>query len=1716
MNKRLHEQMAIFQKGCILLGLLVLIRLPVSGQAQRFGNEWINRNQTYYKIPIGEDGIYRVTYNDLQAAGFPVDNVDPRRMQLFFRGQEQAILIEGQQDARFDPSDFILFYGQRNDGTLDQELYVAPEAQGNPYYNLYSDSTAYFLTWSLGAVSGKRISSFQENNITNIPAEPFHWKEQLLQLTDQFSLGRQYPLGSTSSLSVNLSVFDYGEGWTGPRLRHGQSATYTLSAPAQNLSGPLPQLEVMLTGRNNRPHDVTVEVGGSTASLRELSTVNFDFYDNQLLSKSLQWGDLSGDNLTVRVTVNGVDGGADFVSVAYIRLRYPQQPTAQGEEQSVFRLQDNPSGKSYLEVTSPPADPFLLDITNENNVSQVGFNLVNGDLTTIIPNTQTERKLLLASTKEIPGMRPALFQNISAAANYLIISNQRLRTPAGNYSDPVRAYADYRASAAGGSFSPALFDAGQLFDQFSYGEPTPLAIRRFVDYMLSVGTPHYLLLIGKALTVNFNYYRQNLETATLHDLVPTGGIPGSDVALTSGLGDSDGYGAAVPTGRINARSASEVAAYLDKVKETETRSLEVDYQEPSTREALWRKHIVHLSGGVNLAELTLFSRYVDDLETKAENDFLGGKVSTQSKQSNNATELINIAEEVNQGLSLITFFGHSSTTRSDIEIGYVTNDQLGYNNKGKYPAILINGCNAGNIFSNALTFGEDWISAADKGAVNVIAHASLGISSILKRYSDAFYSTAFNDSLYIGRSIGEIKNQTGKRFITNVGSGLWEVHVAQVTQSVLQGDPAVALFGRSQPDYAISADELEIVSSEEGEVTVFSDSFAIQMVVRNFGRSTRDSLQVSLHRTLETGNTISYEPVLFPPVRYQDTLQFWVNSGDTIVASDEEVGTNRFEMTIGSRGEVSELNESNNVAALEYFIPIGGTVHLQPANYAVVKDPEANLFVQAGDIQNALLSQERRQFLIEVDTAYTFDSPVLRQFQVDADELAVQSVNLPVTEDSTVYYWRSKYAEIRSGEIDQWTQGSFTFIPDVSPGWGQFQVEQLTENLINDLQYVDNQWEFPDTSVDIEVVTFGADYNSSTNEQLYINGLPMILPESGFACRENSINLVVFDRYSLNTYLPLDPGGFDVFNPNSCGRRPQIITTYSRSQIADGSIERYLDELSPGDPVVIFNIGDPGYASWPASTITKLEEIGITSSTFETVTDGDPFIAIGRKGADPGEALLRLAEDTTTVSANEQLISLENQITGKLSRGTIRSRRIGPAGQWGQLSFSLQEVELTDQYSIAIIGESADGSRSDRLRTINNVGDVDISDINSETYPYLRIKLSLEDLVDQTPAQLLDWIVTYVPIPEGILLNNGSLSQKQVKQEGDDTSVPFQFYNLTSVDFSDSLSVAYRLLNTTSQQTLQDTLRIAPLTAGDTATFGIPVSTRNKVGENDLTVFVNPRILREQDYDNNQLNISSFLEVSADQLNPVIDVAFDGAYIMDGDIISPRPVITVEVRDENPFLQKVDTAGIDIFLGQQIADGEASVGAINARTTNTQLQRIALDSDEVSWTPADGEDPFRVVYEPDQLEDGMYTLRVQAEDASGNASGTEPYEINFEIISESSITNFYPYPNPFSTSTRFVFTLTGQEVPDQIKIQIMTVSGKIVREITQDELGPIRIGNNISEYAWDGRDEFGDQLANGVYLYRVIVKSGGEALELRETAGDRGFKNGFGKMYILR
>jgi len=175
----------------------------------QYSNSWIIAGQSYYRIPIANKGVYRLTYADLQNAGVPVNSVDPRQIQIYHRGVEQAIRVEGQDDAMFNTSDYIEFFGNSNDGTLDKDLYKPTAAQPHSYYNLYSDTTAYFLTWPLFATLGKRISGFSEGNVSALPAQTHHQANQLLINKEQYSGG------NLLNDVLRFTHFDEGEGWTG-------------------------------------------------------------------------------------------------------------------------------------------------------------------------------------------------------------------------------------------------------------------------------------------------------------------------------------------------------------------------------------------------------------------------------------------------------------------------------------------------------------------------------------------------------------------------------------------------------------------------------------------------------------------------------------------------------------------------------------------------------------------------------------------------------------------------------------------------------------------------------------------------------------------------------------------------------------------------------------------------------------------------------------------------------------------------------------------------------------------------------------------------------------------------------------------------------------------------------------------------------------------------------------------------------------------------------------------------------------------------------------------------------------------------------------------------------------------------------------------------------------------------------------------------------------
>jgi hypothetical protein len=1664
--------------------LSVFIILISSGVwAQNYGNEWIETSQKYFKISTAEQGIYRVTYDDLIGAGFPINTINPRNIRLYHRGAEQARYIKDELSGVFDTEDYIEFYATRNDGTLDEDLYVSPEAHSNKYYNLFSDSTAYFLTWSLNT-NGKQNQYFKENNVLSLPAEPFHLNEIVQLQTTEYNIGLHYPIGIAGAESY-LSAFDHGEGWTGAAIREGQYKDITFSG-LENVvtSGPKPTIEILLTGRNNLSHNLNVQIGPSQGNLRALQNVEFKYYYDTLIIHTLEWSDIASGSLICRISVNNL-GAADRVSVSYARLTFADGMDQGNAEQKVYFIAPTNSNRSYIEIENVPPGSKIYDITNESNIEEIGYNTVGSSVNAVIKNNTSGRKLLITSRRiAVSGLKPVPVRNIHVNANFIIITNQHLRKPAGSYADIVKAYGAYRTSASGGGFDTLIMNIDQLYNMFSFGETTPVAIHRFARYMAEKGDPRYFFIIGKGLTPNYNFYRKDFNSQAVKDMVPTAGYPGSDILYTAGLNDATSE-AGVPIGRIAAKTPGEVLAYLEKVKEMESLS----------NDALWRKELVHLSGGSDRLQQGLFKSYVNDLQQIAESPVLGGEVSTISKESSGTTEFINISDMVNAGKMLVTFFGHSAAESTDLDIGLVSNESYGYNNKGKYPFMLMNGCIAGDMYNTGTNgFGEDWINTPDKGTVGFVAHSGAGLTTLLKWYSDTFYEVAFTDSLFLNKGVGEIQKETGRRYLINHSGAR---NISQVQQMALQGDPSLSLFGADKPDFEINSDNVFVKSAEGGSINVFSD-FQLGMIIRNFGRTSSDSLQIVVARSLESGEEIQRDTILIPRILYMDTVYFDVLSKGVISA-----GTNIFSIFIDPANRNEELSELNNSAVKSEAVLGDITKNLAPFNYAVTDRKEVKLIAQALDVLGG-----DRTFLFELDTTKSFNSAYRRSTSVNGRTIVKWDVDLfenLTPQDTVTFYWRTKFADVTDPQLDIWNTSSFTYVNNGNEGWGMAHFEQFEGNELENiiLNPSERTWEFEQFETSLQLRTFGdahPDYDFSS-VQLVVNNTEYIFPTR--LCTDNSMNFVAFDKSTTIPYLGL--GAPSTLDRKSCGRIPQIVNNMLKSEIeANLNIEQYIDNTGNGDFVLAFSIGTVTYETWPATTLAKLEEIGVDMSVIQGLTAGEPLIILSKKGMSPGEAVVITADYSGSEPAGEQEISLSEIINGQAIAGVISSPRIGPAASW--VSFaqhtSDSEIPQVDSYVFNIYGIRKDNEQVPLFENTQQA-QIDLQSVDVGMYPFLRLEMEIGDEENLTPPQLNNWFVFYEGLPEGVLTYKDGQPLKDIaKDEGEVHEAGFKFENISEVAFGDSISVEYSLFNVDKRKTFTDTLKINPLAAGGSAEFSVPLETIGKTGLNNLRVFGNPYILGEHDYNNNFIDFKDYLQVNGDHVNPILEVTVDGEFIMDGDIVSPTPMIVLRLKDENKILPKEDTLGVNLYLNRQC--------------DNCTSARISFSSPNVIWTPGTGEEDFKVEYLPDQLEDAIYTLRAEAADASGNASGTEPYSVNFEIINESQITNFFPYPNPFSSRTQFVFTLTGSEIPEDIIIQIMTVNGTVVREITKDEIGPIKIGHNKTDYAWDGRDEYGDQLANGVYLYKVKIFTNGKEMKHRQTSADRAFEHGFGKLYLLR
>jgi len=1620
---------------------------PLAGYSQ-YANDWIVQGQQYFRIPVSKKGIYRLTHADLQAAGVPVSSIDPRLIQVYHRGVEQSIFVQGQADSEFNTSDYLEFFGQANDGTLDKNLYKPSSFQPHNYYNLYSDTTAYFLTWRLAPIPGKRVTANTEINVSGLPKEVYHNEQRLLVNKND------YATGNKESDVIQFTHFDEGEGWTGTGLQQNQSVEYTLDLITNGVmpSGN-PQLEVLLVGRDVIPHSAEIFAGQSPGSLRSLGTQAFSGFGTVLLTYTLNWSDIGADGrMVVRLTA-GPDVTNRFqFSASYLKVTFPQNFQSSGATEKMFYIKPSASSpfKSYIELDNAPTNLRIWDVTDPANITSLRTEVAGSALTAMVPSTQQARTLYAFNTISTPSLKRISFRTIEPTVpDFIVITHRQLRQPTGSYADPVKAYAGYRASAEGGGYDTLLVNMDQLYHQFNYGETSPLAIYEFMRYMVGEGDPKYLFLIGKGREVSSGFHRITNPSASItKDLVPSAGLPASDMAFTAGLNGTT-YEPAVPTGRLPATTSAEVAAYLNKVKELES----------ATTVQTWMKKGLHLSGGIQPGELITFREYLDEFKQTGEGAFWGGSFATIGKRESNPVELINISDQVNAGVNLVTFFGHSSPSTIDIDIGFASNTTLGYNNPGKYPVFLINGCNAGNFFANSPAFGEDWILTSNKGARNFIAHSSFGFVSSLRYYSELFYEIGLANQAFINKGVGDVQKEVARQFMQSAPAIM--SYITQVQQMVLLGDPAVKLFKYEKPDYEITSSSLSLISYNDKPINMASDSFALRVVVKNLGLATTASLRVKVARSLSDGSQI-IKVSNFPPVLNQDTLLI------TMYREAAGAGNNQFTVTLDPDGQIDELNEGNNEAVLSEFIASNATVNLFPKAYTIVSASTAKLTWQTADLLSGT-----RIFDIEVDTTNQFNSQFLIRRSVTAKVLASTTINL-LARDSTVYFWRTRFQTPGSNESGDWTTSSFAFIANGSEGWAQLRKAQLTENSFAGLIGTNEgvPFEFEETSVHVSVRTFG---NASglpyTDVSIKINDSEYNLGTQGQPCRNNTINMVAFNKTTVVPYAGIP---FNFQDPRTCGREPQLINSFDLSELETGlgdDLAAFVQNVGVSDSVVLFSIGDPGYTSWSANVKATLGQLGIGLAELNALQAGEPVIIFARKGAAPGTA--RVVK-TLVAPANQQLITETEDLTGRRTNGEIKSVLIGPAAEWHRFLSRARAREAEDELSFSIYGVALSGTET--LLTGTAGFDFDLSTVSADDYPYLRIVFNTEDEINLTPADWRKWAVLYEPVAEGVLVWKGPEGQQNL-QEGEPWSSRFGFVNISDKNFQGPLLVNQDVLTLTTQHHQVIDFQIDAPVPGDTTFFTVSSSMLGKTGMNDVNIFVNRRIQPEQYYDNNFIRLPSYLNVINDDISPLLEVTFDGKEIRNGEYVSSSPVITLTIKDENRFLLKTDTLGVTLLFKKpcQFCD----------------FKRIVLRGNDVKWFPATATSDFKVEFTPGLLPDGEYSLSAQGMDAKGNFSGDTPYLVSFNVKAETTIQFKSVYPNPSAMGFFFGFELTGNTLPDNFMLEIYSPEGQRVRTFTHEDIRQFHIGNN--QLFWDGASSSGNPLPAGLYIYRLQVGVGSNA-----------------------
>lgn len=1651
----------------ILLLLTVLILTYFSGLSQYpgNGNDWIDYSKTYYKFKINEEGIYKITAETLLSKGTSSSELVGKDFALFHNGQEIPIYVSTPD--LFSTTDFIEFYGKLNDGKTDTPLYEEKNQQASTQNSFFEDAGTYFLVLKPNTVH-KRITSTQ-NNLSDLPAKEEFFMHQATNKDHQKLVyaGQGIVLAGTI---INFSEYGNSESV----ITRYNSARYETNIPTPFVAENSGKNATLNTTFSNYTRYNSTDTFTANFNINNQSIDKKDFKILVDYQKSSSTFDPSLLKETTRVKID--ENFKSWLFMNEITIDYPR--TFDFSTDSFFKISYDETGSKYFEFSN-------IKTTDRKNVAFYDLNLnYRYDLTyeeNIKLKTSSDSQNNIVFDSEIVSitdLEKVTMSNFDEKVDLLIIYasefNQEL-----NGTNYLEKLIQHKQSNAGDNLSVAKINIEDLYNQFSFGiDGHNAVVRNFIQELKQNDKlPKNVLLIGKGISYNYIVKKPELREK---NQVPTFGHPASDNMLVM---DYFNTRLLCAIGRISVKTNEEFSNVVNKIIDYQTAQKETQDSD-QTKEKLWMKQGVHLGGGKSAGEQFQFKNYLDYYKTIFEDKQYGGSITSIYKNSTDAIQDANSAvldSLINNGVSLLTFFGHAAPTAIDFNL----RDPKVYTNTDKYMFILSNGCYVGDLYLENESFSEKFVLEKDKGAIGFIGPTLYGISPGLNLFSTGFYKDL--SRLNYGGTVGEhIMNSM------NNDSSIGLISTITKQQMVYNGDPTIRLNPHKKQDYLITAEDLKFTPSV---ISSNDDTFDVNVTISNIGKAVDEEVLVRLTRELPNGETEVFDKIV-QNIYYQKEVKFTLTTNAV-----KNQGINKFSVTIDPDKSLDEITHANNALGtpITKQISSSNVTPVSPFEFAITNKNEIELKASSVNFYSSM-----KNFKVEIDTTELFNSSLLKSTSISSLGGTIKWKPSIDFQNEQVYYWRAKLDE----ENQQWQTSSFIHLDAYETGWNQSHYYQFKKNKFDDFEIGENKkFQFGERQRSLTVRSGNVKYHSVRSIAYYIDNLQQARYEY---CGDFAAVLIdpttgkALKNKRVGSNAPVATG---LYNSIICYQFDKLFLYDVKDQEKRKNFMDFLDVIPEGMHVLIYSQRalKPSEYKWDEDTqafgynlFDKLKENGATQA--EQISEEGPYVFYFKKGDNDFKHKFE-----KTLTEPEGLIDQSLVLPAVWNRGNMISKTIGPAKTWKQFEWkydhSLDDKEEGDKITYSITGIDINGVEKEFF-VQQNAQSLDISSINAKEYPYLKLNTYFEDKENYTPAQLNYWRVIYEKIPELAIDVRNVYKQYPLKLSlKEKRTIQYSIENISDVDFEPVL-VRYTFTDAKGKTTIKEK-RYSAIPKGKSIDIELQLNDEipAEVGVNSVLIDVNPdNDQLEQNHFNNIANIN--YELSGDNQNPLLDVTFDGIHIIDGDLIQDEPSVVISVTDENKFLLLDDPNSFEIVL------------------THPDDKKVTYtaESPEVKFYPAKEENENKAVIEFNpKLSAGTYTMTVQAKDKSGNLAGDNQYIINFKVTEEDIVTQVVNYPNPFTTRTEFVANIIG-DAPDQVLIQIFAPTGAVVKEIqtTPSEITRSS-GNRYYKLAeWDGTDNYGDPIGNGAYFYKVTMKRGGKVIESNKGAGSEHFHNGIGKLYILR